>query len=51
MEAGPGAVQGRGPGTLDTVWALNEGQSLYLQEDGLKVGGKRKAWWSYLEGS
>lgn len=36
---------------LGTVWALNGGQSLYLQEDGQKLGGKRKAWWSYLEGS
>lgn len=51
MEAGPGVVQGRGPVTSDTVLALNEGDSLYFQEDGLKVGGRMKAWWSYLEGS
>lgn len=51
MEAGPGVVQGRGPVTSDTVSALNEGDSLYFQEDGLKVGGRMKAWWSYLEGS
>lgn len=48
MEAGPGVVQGRGPVTSDTVSALNEGD---FQEDGLKVGGRMKAWWSYLEGS
>ncbi|TRZ17702.1 hypothetical protein HGM15179_009420, partial [Zosterops borbonicus] len=33
---GPGAVWGRGPVTLDTVWALNEGETPYLQEDGQK---------------
>lgn len=51
MGAGPGAVWGRGPVTLDTVGTLNEGETLYLQEDGQKVGGEIKAWWSHLEGT
>lgn len=43
MKAGPGAAQGQGPVTLDTVRALNEGESLYLGEDGQKVEAKTKA--------
>lgn len=43
MKAGPGAAQGQGPVTLDTVRALNEGESLYLGEDGQKVEAKMKA--------
>lgn len=51
MKAGPGAAQGQGPVTLDTVQALNEGESLYLIEDGQKVGVKMKAQRPKLEGS
>ena len=51
MKAGPGAAQGQGPVMLDTVWALNEGESLYVREDGQKMGVKMKALRPNLEGS
>lgn len=51
MKAGPRAAQGQGPVMLDTVWALNEGDSLYIWEDGQKVGAKTKAQWVNLEGN
>jgi len=51
MKAGPGAAQGQSPVTLDTVRALNEGESLYLREDGQEVGVNMKAQRPNLEGS